>query len=89
MDDSNVYNLVEFGTGGNVTAADLSDFTITGLLPPSNGYGVASLAIVTSSNGEEYLQLDIVPEPGTWALMLTGLSFLVLVLRLRRRGAQV
>jgi len=86
--DPNVYNLVEFGTG-NVTAADLSDFTITGLLTSSNEYGAASLSIVTSSNGEEYLQLDIVPEPSTWAMMLGGLSFLALALRSRRRAAKV
>ena len=58
-------------------------------MPPSNGYGAASLAIVTSSNGEEYLQLDIVPEPGTWALMLTGLAFLALFLRSRRRDVKI
>ena len=80
----NVYSLVQFlATGSNVNT---SDFTITGLLGdlPDNG-SFLTIVPLTGSPGVDVLQLNAVPEPSTWAMLLGGLALLVVFQRRQRQ----
>jgi hypothetical protein len=85
---ANVYNLVEFGSGDtNITLADLTngDFSITNLSSVLNPADSAYLKLTYLGGGEEALQLDVVPEPSTWAMFGLGLGLLVVWQRKRRK----
>lgn len=75
-------------SGSQITGFDPTKFTIDASLFATNvtDFGVGSFSLV--QNG---LRLDLnfkaVPEPSTWALMITGLG-LVIVATLRRKRAQ-
>ncbi|MCE0497170.1 MAG: PEP-CTERM sorting domain-containing protein, partial [Methylacidiphilales bacterium] len=64
-------------TNGDIVLNDLAGMT------SSNAVNWADFVIVGSA-GDLTLQLDVVPEPGTWALFALGLGFLVFIVRRRK-----
>jgi len=78
--DGNGY-VIGVGTITDYTAITINQFGpdgVTPLVADSTIYPDAQLYLL---NGD----LEVVPEPGTWALMLGGLALLVVIQR-RRRG---
>jgi hypothetical protein len=49
-------------------------------------YGANSYLVLYQSSGVDDIDVVVVPEPGTWAMMLGGLALLIFVQRLRRKG---
>ncbi len=52
----------------------------TDLSPNQIYYGRSFIYLTTGGN----IDVEVVPEPGTWALMLGGLALLVVLQRVRR-----
>jgi hypothetical protein len=46
-------------------------------------YGNGSYLFISESNGVDDIDVEVVPEPGTWAMMLGGLALLVFIQRRR------
>ena len=69
------------GGNGNLTLA------LTGLA--SSYYSSNSYLFLyqNSVTGADDIEVEVVPEPGTWALMLGGLAMLVLIQRARRKNS--
>ena len=80
--DPNVYELAAFAPGTDLTT---SDFSIENL--SIDNHNSAVLSLVTLTDGQEALDLDVIPEPGTWALLLASFAFAPLVWRRIRRTA--
>jgi hypothetical protein len=78
----NVYTLVEFGIGD--TNLSISDFKIENLSLLASETGTLGFVDI---GGQEVLQLYVVPEPSTWAMLTLGLGFLIFALRRRMREA--
>jgi len=77
--------------GGTATTGDISgQFAQGGQITASNGY-VFNILYNVDANGNAAagddvdLQLTAVPEPGTWAMMLSGMGMLCVWQRSRRR----
>ncbi|MCE0497801.1 MAG: PEP-CTERM sorting domain-containing protein, partial [Methylacidiphilales bacterium] len=70
-------------TNGDIVLNDLTSSNLTG----TNAINWADFVIVGSA-GDLTLQLDVVPEPGTWALFALGLGLLVFVARKRIRSTR-
>jgi len=49
-------------------------------------YGANSYLVLYQSSGVDDIDVVVVPEPGTWAMMLGGLALLVVVQRARRKN---
>ncbi len=83
--DPSIYSLVEFGLGSGSGNTNLttSDFQIENLNYLAGQYGLLSF---TQSGGQEVLQLEVVPEPGTWTLLLGSLGLLAFWRRRRCNG---
>ena len=69
----------------NLTSLDYSTFTINqygpdGVTPLTAGGTVYSDSVLYLSDGD----LEVVPEPGTWTMMLGGLALLVICQRRRK-----
>jgi hypothetical protein len=73
---------VSTGVGSNYTAFTLAAYDINGNLISSSS-NLEGLRLYLY-NGD----LEVVPEPGTWAMMLAGLALLVVIQRQRRRSKQ-
>jgi autotransporter-associated beta strand protein len=65
---------------GNVIENVTFNFTNA---PTSGYYGRSYLELVNTGSGFN-IDVEVIPEPGTWALMLGGLALLVLFQRVRR-----
>jgi len=83
---------VSLGSGITETQILNSDFGGTGSLNLSFGsansyYGAnSSLFLYQNTNtGQDDIDVEVVPEPGTWAMMLGGLALLVVVQRRRSK----
>jgi hypothetical protein len=50
-------------------------------------YGANSYLFVVDSGGVDDIDVEVVPEPSTWALMLGGLGFLLIWQRQRARSS--
>ncbi len=72
-----VYTLIQFNSLGNISGAPFTaaDFSYKNLAPGLSG------AFVLTANS---LQFEVVPEPGTWAMLLGGVSVLGFYRKLRR-----
>jgi hypothetical protein len=64
--------------GSNFTTANGWTFTI---FYATN----ANDSVAEGLGGDVVLELDAIPEPGTWAAMLSGFAMLLIVQRARRR----
>ncbi len=64
-------------TGGSANGSGNLVLGLTGL--PSDYYGNGSYLFLyqNSTTGVDDIEVEVVPEPGTWALMLGGLAFLI------------
>ncbi|HUB68477.1 MAG TPA: PEP-CTERM sorting domain-containing protein, partial [Candidatus Methylacidiphilales bacterium] len=86
----NIYDLVEFadstgsGPNGSLTNLTISDFDMINL-DGALANGDPTLSFVDLGGGLEALQLSVVPEPSTWAMIFGGLAFLGLLVRGRLR----
>jgi hypothetical protein len=70
---------VSTGTGLNYTAFNIEMFDINGTqINTSSNYQGLQLYL---NNGD----LEVVPEPGTWALMLGGLALLIVIQRRKNK----
>jgi len=67
-------------SGGKITNFGSLIFTNE----PSPGYYTNSYLVLKGSSGNFSIDVEVVPEPGTWALMLGGLALLVVCQRSRR-----
>jgi hypothetical protein len=81
--DGNGYVLGVYNGSGaltNYTALSISQYGADGVTPltASQTYPAPTLYLY---NGD----LEVVPEPGTWALMLGGLALLVVIQRRRNK----
>ncbi len=96
---TNVYDLINFGaiTTYGVTTANtnfnINDFTLENLSTDPAVTGSLSLyfnPLALNGAGQEELLLTTlettaVPEPGTWAMLVAGFAFLIIVVRRRHR----
>ena len=80
--------------GGYTPAAGVFANDVSNTITASNGdvysvlYGYdPNTQMVDSSGNDIALQLEAVPEPGTWAMLLSGAGMLVVLQRKRRRTA--
>ncbi len=90
------FNLYQEGTTTAFAAAGTYDLLSYGTLA---GTGIGALSVANMQAGYSYifindttdkliqLQIAVVPEPGTWAMMLGGLGALVLIQRRRAKQA--
>jgi len=89
----NVYNLIEFGSSAGITdqaeltaALNDNEIVINNLAADLTPGDSAFLVLNTNiGDGQEALQLDVVPEPSTWAMFALGLGFLFFAVRKRMR----
>ncbi len=79
--DVTITQILNSGSGGT---GDLT-LALTGLANTYYGANSSLFLYQNSTTGADDIEVEVVPEPGTWAMMLGGLAFLVFWQR--RRGA--
>jgi fibronectin-binding autotransporter adhesin len=71
---------------GNLVLTGLT-MSFTGSEPPS-WYNGNSYFFLVNQGGVDDIEVEVVPEPSTWAMMLGGLAFLIFIRSHRKRRSQ-